>query len=137
MINLRRQLEFCYYSRHENCSGNYTFIAKSPIVEPLHYNEPTQIHLAFGDPNDQIYVSYATNSNEMIPQCSYGLDSSSLHFQVNGTTITYKASDMCEGRANITGPQTFIKTRYMHTMLLNDLRPSTIYHYLVGNDEHD
>jgi hypothetical protein len=136
MINLRRQLEFRYYSRDANCSGNYTFVARSPIVEPLNSNEPTQIHLAFGDRNDQIFVSYLTNSNETIPQCQYGLDSTSLHFQVNGTTVTYRATDMCEGKANITGPQTFIDPGYMHTMLLSDLRPSTIYSYRVGSDKH-
>ncbi|CAF3281615.1 unnamed protein product [Rotaria socialis] len=105
MINLRRQLEFRYYSRERNCSGNYTFIAKSPIVEPVNYNEPTQIHLAFGDRNDQMYVSYVTNSNQTIPQCQYG-------------------------------PQAFINPGYMHTILLNDLHPSTIYFYRVGDNEH-
>jgi len=136
MINLRRQLEFRYYSRNEKCTGKYIFVAKSPIVEPLNYNEPTQVHLAFGDQNDQMYVSYVTNSNEIIPQCQYGLDASLLNFQVNGTTVTYKASDMCEGKANITGPQAFIDPGYMHTMLLNDLRPSTTYYYRVGSNEH-
>jgi len=136
MINLRRQLEFRYYSRDGSCSGNYKFVAKSPVVEPVNSNEPTQIHLAFGDRNDQIYVSYVTNSNEIIPKCQYGFDSSSLNFQINGNTVTYKASDMCEGKANIIGPQTFIDPGYMHTILLNDLRPSTIYYYRVGSDEH-
>jgi hypothetical protein len=135
MINLRRQLEFRYYSR-EKCTGKYVFIAKSPVVQPLNSNEPTQIHLAFGNQNDQIYVSYVTNSNQITPQCQYGLDSSSLNFQVSGTTVTYQASDMCEGKANITGPQTFIDPGYMHTILLNDLRPSTTYYYRVGSAEH-
>ena len=136
MLNLRRQLEFRYYSRDENCKGKYLFIAKSSIVQPTNYNEPTQIHLALGDRNDQIYVSYVTNSNEIVPQCQYGSDPSSLQFQMNGTTITYKASDMCEGKANNTGPQTFIDPGYMHTILLSDLRPSTTYYYRVGNNEH-
>ncbi|CAF1670125.1 unnamed protein product [Rotaria magnacalcarata] len=89
MINLRRQLEFRYYSRERNCSGNYKFIAKSPIAERVNYNESTQIHLVFVDRNDQIYVSYATNSNQTIPQCQYGLDSSTLIFQMNETSNTY------------------------------------------------
>ncbi|CAF1045225.1 unnamed protein product [Adineta steineri] len=136
MINLRRQLEFRYYSRNENCTGNYEFLGKSSIVEPSNFNEPTQVHLAFGDRNDEMFVSYVTNSNEVIPQCQYGFDSTSLHFQSNGTTITYQASDMCEGKANITGPQTFINPGYMHTILLNNLNSSTIYYYRVGNNEH-
>jgi hypothetical protein len=136
MINLRRQLEFRYYSRANQCTGKYAFIAKSPIVQPPNYNEPTQIHLAFGDQNDEIYVSYVTNSNETIPQCQYGLDPSSLNFQVNGASVTYKASDMCEGKANIPGPQTFIDPGFMHTILINDLRPSTTYYYRVGSNEH-
>ena len=136
MLNLRRQLEFRYYSRDAKCTGKYTFIAKSPIVQPINANEPTQVHLAFGDRNDQIYVSYVTNSSEVIPQCQYGLNSSSFNFQVNGTTTTYKASDMCEGKANRTGPQNFINPGYMHTILLNDLRPSATYYYRVGSNEH-
>ncbi len=136
MLNLRRQLEFRYYSRDAKCTGNYVFIAKSPVIQPFNINEPTQIHLAFGDQNDQIYVSYVTNSNQIIPQCQYGLDPSSLNFQVNGTTVTYKASDMCEGKANITGPHNFIDPGYIHTILLNDLRPSTAYYYRVGSNEH-
>ncbi len=35
MINLRRPFEFRYYSRDNQCSGNYSLIAKSPIIEPL------------------------------------------------------------------------------------------------------
>ncbi|CAF0977712.1 unnamed protein product [Adineta ricciae] len=136
MINLRRQLEFRYYSRDRNCAGNYQLLAKSPVVEPLNYNEPTQVHLAFGDRNDQMFVSYVTNSNQLLPQCQYGLDSTSLVFQMSGNTVTYQASDMCEGKANVTSPQAFINPGYMHTILLEDLRPSTIYYYRVGNNEH-
>jgi hypothetical protein len=136
MVNLRRPLEFRYYSRDHTCSGNYSFIAKSPIVQPRNYNEPTHVHLAYGDRIDQMYVSYLTNSSQYTPQCQYGLSPSSLNFHQTGTTTTYKASDMCEGKANITGPQNFIDPGYMHTMLLEDLRPSTTYYYRVGTDEH-
>ncbi|CAF3389336.1 unnamed protein product [Rotaria sp. Silwood1] len=136
MTNLRRPLEFRYYSRDHTCSGNYSLIAKSPVIQPLNYNEPTQIHLAYGDRIDQMFVSYLTNSSEYIPQCQYGLTPSSLNFHQSGTTITYTASDMCEGKANIWGPQGFIDPGYMHTILLEDLRPSTTYFYRVGTDEH-
>lgn len=135
MINLRRQLEFRYYSR-TTCTGKYSFIAKSPVVQPINANEPTQVHLAFGNENDQMYVSYVTNSSQVIPQCQYGLNPSALNFQVNGTTTTYKASDMCERKANLTGPQNFIDPGYMHTMLLSNLRPATTYYYRVGSNEH-
>jgi hypothetical protein len=64
MINLRRSLEFRYYSRDYNCSGNYSFIGKSVIVQPLNYNEPTHIHLAYTDRIDQMFVSYPTNSSQ-------------------------------------------------------------------------
>ena len=136
MINLRRPLEFRYYSRGANCSGNYTFLAKSLQVQPIDYNSPEQIHLAYGDRVDQMFVSYVSNSQEYAAQCQFGLDPNNLQWSVNGTTVTYKASDMCEGQANIPGPQTFIDPGYMHTMLLQDLRPSTTYFYRVGNDKH-
>jgi hypothetical protein len=136
MINLRRPLEFRYYSRDQNCSGNYSFIGKSVVIQPLNYNEPVHIHLAYSDRIDQMFVSYLTNSSQYIPQCQYGVDPSSLHFQKSGNTITYKASDMCEEKANITGPQNFIDPGYMHTILLEDLRPSTTYYYRVGTNEH-
>ncbi|CAF1436280.1 unnamed protein product, partial [Adineta ricciae] len=136
MINLRRPLEFRYYSRENHCSGNYSLIARSPTVEPMNYNAPEQIHLAYGDRIDQMFISFVTNSTNVVPQCQYGFDPSSLQWNVQGTTITYQASDMCEGPANITGPQAFIDPGYMHTILLQDLRPSTIYYYRVGSDEH-
>jgi hypothetical protein len=136
MINLRRQLEFLYYSRDKHCSGNYALIGKSPIVEPLNFNEATHVHLAYGDRIDQIYVSYLTNSSEFIPQCQYGLNPTLLNFNKSGTTITYTASDMCEDKANVWGPQTFIDPGYMHTILLEDVRPSTTYFYRVGTDQH-
>ncbi|CAF3835614.1 unnamed protein product [Adineta steineri] len=136
MINLRRSLEFRYYSRDHNCSGNYSFIGKSAIIQPLNINEPTHIHLAYGDRIDEMFISYLTNSSEYIPQCQYGFHPSLLNFSKNGSTITYKASDMCEERANISGPQNFIDPGYMHTILLQDLRPLTTYYYRVGTDEH-
>ncbi|CAF2126035.1 unnamed protein product [Rotaria magnacalcarata] len=136
MINLRCPLEFRYFSREYNCSGNYSIIARSPVIQPRNYNEPTQIHLAYGDRADQMFVSYVTNSSQCIPQCQYGLIPSVLNFRQNGTTTTYTASDMCEGKANKWGPRTFIDPGYMHTILLEDLRPSTTYYYRVGSDEH-
>ncbi|CAF3436133.1 unnamed protein product, partial [Rotaria sp. Silwood2] len=135
MINLRRPLEFRYYSRNQDCSNNYSFVVKSSVVQPLNYNEPTQIHLAYGDRIDQIFVSFVTNSNTHTPRCQYGLNPSSLEWDANGTTITYTASDMCEGKATTWGPQNFIDPGFLHTILLNDLHPSTMYFYRVGTDE--
>lgn len=136
MTNLRRPLEFRYYSRVQKCAGNYSLIGKSPVVQPLNVNEATHVHLAYGDRLDQIYVSYLTNSSSYAPQCQYGLNPSSLTFSQTGTTTTYTASDMCEGKANTWGPQTFIHPGFMHTILLSDLRPSTMYFYRVGTDQH-
>ena len=136
MINLRQPLQFRYYSRDENCEGQYTFIARSSVIEPLNSNEPTQIHLAFADRIDEMFVTYVTNSNETLPSCQYGLDGTSLVFQVPGTSSTYRASDMCEGKANTIGPQAFIDPGFMHTVRLVDLRPSTVYYYRVGNEQH-
>ena len=136
MTHLRRPLDFRYYSRDQSCSGNYSLIARSRIVQPLNYNEPTQIHLAYSDRIDQMFVSYLTNSSQYIPQCQYGFSPSALSFRQSGTTTTYTASDMCEGKAVIWGPQGFIDPGYMHTILLEDLRPSTMYYYRVGTDEH-
>jgi hypothetical protein len=135
MINLRRPLQFRYYSRDQHCSGNFSFVAKSSIVQPLNYNEPTQIHLAYGDRIDQMFVSFVTNSNAHTPRCQYGLNPSLLEWEVNGTTITYTAPDMCEGPATVWGPQNFIDPGFMHTILLNDLHSSTTYFYRVGTDE--
>jgi acid phosphatase type 7 len=135
MINLRRPLEFRYYSRDQHCSGNYSFVAKSPVVQPLNSNEPTQIHLAYGDRIHQMFVSFVTNSKVHTPRCQYGLNSSLLQWEANGTTVTYTASDMCEGKATIWGPQNFIDPGFMHTILLDDLQPSTTYFYRVGNND--
>ena len=136
MTNLRRSLEFRYYSRDHQCSGNYSLIAKSSTVNPANINEATHIHLAYGDRLDQIYVSYLTNSSEFVPLCQYGFSPSSLQFHQNGTSTTYTASDMCEEKATKWGPQTFIDPGYMHTILLENLLPSTEYFYRVGTDQH-
>ena len=136
MINLRRPLDFRYYSRDHTCAGNYSLVGRSPVVQPSNYNEPVHVHLAYGDRIDQMYVSYLTSSSTVVPQCQYGLDSSAFSSTQAGTTTTYTASDMCEGRANQWGPQAFIDPGFMHTMLLSDLRPSTTYFYRVGSDEH-
>ncbi|CAF2896916.1 unnamed protein product [Rotaria sp. Silwood2] len=136
MVNLRRSLEFRYYSREKNCLGNYSFVAKSAIVQPFNYNASEQIHLAYGNRIDQIFVSYVTNSSQYIHKCHYDLNPLSLQWRAQGTTTTYKASDMCEGKANIPDPQTFIDPGYMHTIMLENIRPSTTYFYRAGNDQH-
>ena len=136
MINLRRPLEFRLYSRDHTCAGNYSLVGRSVIIQPSNYNEPTHVHIAYADRIDQMYVSYLTNSSAIVPQCQYGLTPLALTFQQSGTTTTYTATDMCEGRANQWGPQGFIDPGYMHTMLLQGLRPSTTYFYRVGSDQH-
>ncbi|CAF0728269.1 unnamed protein product [Didymodactylos carnosus] len=133
MINLRRILEFRYYQR-QNCTGNYTYKAGSPIIHPINYNEPTGIHLSYTSNDDEMIVMYTTSSNIYTPEIQYGLDPSQLQFNQTGTTDTYSASDMCEGKANITGPQNFIDPGYIHTILLKNLMPATIYFYRVGNE---
>lgn len=134
MIHYRQQLEFRYFQREENCQGNYSFIGRSSIIEPLNYNEVTQIHLSFVDRLDQISISFVTNSNETIPQCQFGLTKDNLNLIVNGTSDRYEASDMCEGKANQMGPQTYIDVGYLHRIILENLTSSTMYYYRVGND---
>ncbi|CAF3112882.1 unnamed protein product [Rotaria socialis] len=136
MINLHRPLEFRYYSRDKNCSGNYSLMAKSAIVQSFNYNAPEQIHLAYGDQIDHMFVSYVTNSSEYVSECQYELGPSSLQRRVQGTTITYKASDMCNGQANIPGPKSFIDPGFIHTIIFEDIRPATTYFYRVGNEQH-
>ena len=121
-------------SREENCSGNYLILGQSSLIEPSNFNEPTQIHLSFADRIDQMFVSYVTNSNESLCQCQYGFNRDSLDHQINGISDKYQSSDMCEGKANQIGPQTFIDPGFIHKILLENLLPSTIYYYRVGND---
>jgi acid phosphatase type 7 len=134
MVNLRRPLEFRYYSRDRSCTGNYTLMGRSPTVQPSNGNEPTHVHVAYGDRLDQMFVSFLTNSSTAPVSCEYGVDPSSLAWRTLGTTTTYTASDMCEGRANQWGPQAFIEPGFMHTVLLQALLPSTTYFYRVGSD---
>ena len=136
MVNLRRPLEFRYYSRDHFCSGNYSLVARSPVLQPINPNEAVHVHLSYGDRIDQIFVSYLTNSSEFTPQCQYGLSPQSLTSTQSGTTTTYTASDMCEGKAINWSPQNFIDPGFMHTILLENLRPSTTYYYRVGTPQH-
>ena len=57
MTNLRRPLEFRYYSKNGQCKKAYELTGRSIVVQPLNYNEPTHIHLAYAYRIDQIYVS--------------------------------------------------------------------------------
>lgn len=134
MIHFRQQLEFRYFQREQNCKGNYSLLGRSSTIEPSNYNEVTQIHLAFVDRLDQMSISFVTNSNSTRPQCQFGLAQDRLNFVVDGTTDRYEASDMCEGKANRIGPQTYIDVGYLHRVILENLNSSTMYYYRVGND---
>ena len=79
MRNLGHQLEFCYCSLENSCSGNYSLTRISSIIQSLNYNELRHIHLAYGDRIDQICVSNLISSLEYISQNQCGL-SSSLNF---------------------------------------------------------
>ncbi|CAF1214482.1 unnamed protein product [Rotaria sordida] len=85
---------------------------------------------------DQIFISYVTNSSQYTSQYQYGFDPFTLEFYQNGTTMIYTTSDVCEEKAILWGAQKFIDSRYIHTILLEDLRPSTTYFYQVGNNDH-
>lgn len=136
MVNLRRALQFRYYIRDQACSGNYSLVALSLVVQPLNYNEPVHIHLAYGDRLDQMLVSYLTNSAEVVPRCQYGPSPTALYLRQSGSTATYTVSDMCDGKATTRGPQAFIDPGFMHTILIEELQPSTTYFYRVGSDEY-
>lgn len=136
MLNLRRTLNFRYYSRQGGCNQSYSLVGESVVVQPMNPNEPTHIHLAYADRLDQIYVSFTTNSSQVTPVCQYGLTPTALTFQQNGTSLTYKAADMCELKAIVVGPQNFIDPGFIHTVVLQNLLPSTKYYYRVGNNLH-
>jgi Calcineurin-like phosphoesterase/Purple acid Phosphatase, N-terminal domain len=52
--------------------------------------------------------------------------------RIEGTSDTYRASDMCQAPANETAPGKFISPGMLHTVRLRELSPDTLYFYRVG-----
>ena len=103
--------------------------------------QPTNIHIALTSQPDQMIIQFTTGGSEtkqfnaMIgtPIVEYNeVKRVTTTTRVSGTTETYTASDMCQEPANVTGPGKFMSPGNLHTVLLSDLQPNTMYTYRVG-----
>lgn len=66
------------------------------------------------------------------PQVKFGKTKSLEKTETKSSFKTYKASDMCEGKANGTG---FWDPGTIYDVLLTDLEPNTRYFYSCGSEE--
>lgn len=71
---------------------------------------PSSLHLGFTEKVDEMLVSWVSGHSDPIPQVRWGTASPKGPYPnvSNGTSTTYKASDMCNAPANETGPTKFI-----------------------------
>ena len=80
-------------------------------------SSPEQIHIAFGNDESEMTVSWASNDTE-VAFVSYGIDKNELSMSKNGTTQTYNAGGW---------------KGYLHHAMMSGLKPSTTYFYRVND----
>jgi hypothetical protein len=111
-------------------SGEYNHtLAISPLLNLHTEGTPTNLHISRGDDPTRMILQFTTGSSGT-PVVMYGADTPNV--KVDGTSITYEASDMCTGPANETDTGKFISPGMLHTVELTNLQPNTQYSYKVG-----
>ena len=65
-----------------------------------------------------------------LPTVYYGVEKSALLLKKHGSSDTYNSTQLCAGPASTTG---FIDPGMIHDVLLEDLRPNTLYYYRYGS----
>lgn len=108
-----------------------TLLASSDAVEFSNYHVPLHLHLALTDDPTQMRVNWNSKQNSF-PSLNYGTDPKNLNNSIlRVLTTTYKSTDMCGEPATTTG---WRDPGYMHSALITDLTPNTLYYYQVGDE---
>jgi len=112
----------------------YHLLAVSNLFWLSSMTTPTAIHLAWTPDPTKLTVQYVTGSagTPVVEYDELPLKKDRLSFRVEGTSDTYTASDMCEAPANLTELGKFQSPGYLHTVVLNELKPNQVYAYRVG-----
>ncbi|KAF1319985.1 Calcineurin-like phosphoesterase, partial [Globisporangium splendens] len=115
-------------------AGNYKLLQQLEVGMLDSLNAPKHGHLALTTKDDEMVVMFNSASSRT-PQARYGLSASELTNYAEGTSTTYKASDMCHAPATTTAQRLFRDPGFMHKVVLTKLKPGEYYFYQYGNDE--
>jgi hypothetical protein len=118
---------YCWFTLYS--SNNKQAMAKSPILKLFTDEKPTNIHVALGNDVSKLIIHFTTGKDG-VPVAMYGIGTPNT--KVEGTSLTFEASDMCAAPANQTDTGKFIAPGMLHTIELTDLQPNTTYTYKVG-----
>jgi hypothetical protein len=118
------------HTKQQQQQDEYVPIATSPTIELYMTETPTNLHLSLGDNPTTMMVQFTTGSSGT-PVAMYGETSPTT--KVEGTSLTYQASEMCGAPANsTTGVGEFVAPGMLHSIALTNLKPNTHYTYKVG-----
>lgn len=130
LIAMRCNYTFVYV-HVEN--GAHTALCSTVATMADSPNAPKQVHIALNDDPSGMTVTFVSASSNT-PQVRFGTEPDILTSVVNGTSITYAASEMCDQPANTTSQVTFRDPGFIHTIVLSKLFPGQRYYYQAGND---
>lgn len=100
LVMMRCNYVFIYL----NCIGPNSCQALGSVIVTMRsgLHVPHQGHISFTSNFDEMGVTFVTSSNFSVPMVKYGTDPNNLNMLSYGTSITYKASDLCNSPANVT-----------------------------------
>jgi hypothetical protein len=107
-----------------------------PEETPRDGRSPRGVHLGLtGRGQSEMHVMFATGvpGVPVVELARRDDPTASATRKVDGTSVTYGASDMCEEPATSTGPGDLARSPgYLHSVRLTGLEPGTDYAYRVG-----
>lgn len=108
-------------------------LASAPIYPEAPENSPHHGHIALtGNPTEMMVMW--TSALADTPKVRWGTTSKEYTNVCQGTSHTYKASDMCGPPANITAQSKFRDPGWLHECLLTGLEVGTSYYYVFGSE---
>uniref|UniRef100_K3WAJ5 Purple acid phosphatase n=1 Tax=Globisporangium ultimum (strain ATCC 200006 / CBS 805.95 / DAOM BR144) TaxID=431595 RepID=K3WAJ5_GLOUD len=122
------------YFNFQPKAGKYRLLEQLEVGMLDSFNAPKHGHLALTTEDDEMVVMFNSASSKT-PQVRYGLSASELTNHAEGTSTTYKASDMCHAPATTTAQRLFRDPGFMHKVVMTKLKPGEYYFYQYGNDE--
>ena len=126
LLNLRAPGRFVLYQGGLEAP---VAVASSEVLFFEDYNEPTALRLSLAPLPGQLRVHWTTR-DAAVPVVRYGLRAEELTSAALAVTTSYSRDQLCGGYARTLG---WMHPGALHTAVLEDLEPHTLYHYAVGD----